>query len=94
MRTWLLAFTRHRAIDRLRGKAGQARQALALDEVAATALPAEDPWTAVDRHLLREHLRGALARLPPAQRQAVAWAYFGGYTAAEIAARQGCRWGR
>ena len=53
-------------------------------------LPAkEDTWATVAQQLEREWVRGALATLPPEQRQVVEMAYYGGLTHAEIAERVG-----
>ncbi len=88
-RNWLLALVHHRAIDLVRRNAGRPRLAVPPDNVPVPVCSGADPWEAVDRRILREHLRGALARLSAVQREAVELAYFGGYRAAEIAARQG-----
>lgn len=84
VRTWLLSIVHHRAIDRLRGKAGRARADAPLDEVDRVAA-AEDPWREVNTNLQRDLLKRALTTLPEAQRQTVELAYFGGYTQQEIA---------
>jgi RNA polymerase sigma-70 factor (ECF subfamily) len=86
VRTWLLSIVHHRAIDRLRGTAGRARQDAPLDEVDRVA-SAEDPWREVSTTLQREVLRRGLATLPDAQRETIELAYFGGYTQNEIAER-------
>ncbi len=78
-----------RAIALIRRNAGRAQLAGPPDTVPVPVCADTDPWEAVDRRILREHLRGALARLSAVQREAVVLAYFGGYRAAEIAARQG-----
>ena len=86
VRTWLLSIVHHRAIDRLRGTAGRARQDAPLDEVDRVA-SAEDPWREVSTTLQRESLKSGLATLPDAQRETIELAYFGGYTQNEIAQR-------
>ncbi len=88
-RNWLLALAHHRAIDLVRRDGGRARRTSWLDDVPPPPDPRGDLWAAVDERLLREQLRRTLGLLPPVQRQAVELAYFGGHTAAEIAARQG-----
>jgi RNA polymerase sigma-70 factor (ECF subfamily) len=82
---WLMGVARNRAIDLLRSRQHQAR----LREQAA--LPPghdgdapdhrDDPEAVVLRHLVTD----AVAALPTQQRQAIALAYFGGLTQAEIA---------
>ncbi len=86
VRTWLLSIVHHRAIDRLRGTAGRARQDAPLDEVDRV-VSAEDPWREVSTTLQREALKRGLATLPDAQRETIELAYFGGYTQNEIAQR-------
>ncbi len=65
-RTWLLALAHHRAIDLVRRNAGRPRLAMPLDNMPSPVCSGADPWEAVDRRILREHLRGALARLSAA----------------------------
>lgn len=86
VRTWLFSIVHHRAIDRLRGTAGRARQDAPLDEVDRV-VSAEDPWREVSTTLQREILKRGLATLPDAQRETIELAYFGGYTQNEIAQR-------
>lgn len=86
VRTWLLSIVHHRAIDRLRGTTGRARQDAPLDEVDRV-VSAEDPWREVSTTLQREVLKRGLATLPDTQRETIELAYFGGYTQNEIAQR-------
>lgn len=85
MRSWLCRIVRNRAIDRLRGTAGRQRHDYSLDDITAMSSAAD----VVSDVLRREETRlvlVALAALPPAQRQAIELAYYGGYTQTEIAA--------
>lgn len=84
VRTWLLSIVHHRAIDRVRGTAGRARQDAPLDELDR-AVSAEDPWREVDTSLQRDVLKQGLAALPDSQRQTIELAYFDGYTQHQIA---------
>ena len=69
-RTWIMTIVHHRAIDQLRGARAKNRADTAIKE--AMPLPAkEDTWAAVAQQLEREWVRGALAILPPEQRQVV-----------------------
>jgi len=87
-RTWIMTIVHHRAIDQLRGARAKYRADTAIKD--AMPLPAkEDTWTTVAQQLEREWVRGALATLPPEQRQVVEMAYYGGLTHAEIAERVG-----
>jgi RNA polymerase sigma-70 factor (ECF subfamily) len=87
---WLLVIGRNRALSRLRGKAR--REILAdPEEFSIEAVPSsgnlEDEAA---RMQLMRRLQGAMAALPPEQREAVELAYFEGMTQTEIAARVGC----
>jgi RNA polymerase sigma-70 factor (ECF subfamily) len=75
---WREAQAAGRAGDRLRVVAGR-------EEGAAEDLPPE----ALERDQDRVTMRRALRELPPAQREAIVLAYWGGLTAAEIARRCG-----
>lgn len=83
--TWLLSMTHHKAVDVVRREENQRKRRAAADAQDATAepLPApdEEAWTT----LRRERVLASLAVLPPAQRNALRLAYFGGYTQREIA---------
>ncbi|WP_322513129.1 sigma-70 family RNA polymerase sigma factor [Chloroflexus sp.] len=87
---WMIGIARHRAIDALRSKRERARSR-ELSGVDLGVMPAamggvEDD---VEQRALREAVRAALADLPPAQRQAIEMAYYGGLTQTEIAERLG-----
>lgn len=85
--TWLLSLTRHRAIDVLR----QRNTRLERDSVswADVSAPPNPPMTSledvVELGLRRELVRAAVAQLPAEQKQALALAYFRGYTHRQIA---------
>jgi len=85
---WLIGIARHRAIDATRSRRfrARAREDILDDVRAVDAGAAESP---ADQLMLRALVRGALAELPAAQRQAIELAYYGGLTHAEIAARLG-----
>ncbi len=74
----------HRAIDVLihtRVKAGMDVPLIAGRRLMA----AEDTWAMVKANLERDRIIGALATLPPAQRQVITLGYFDGLTHSEIA---------
>ncbi len=90
--TWLTTICRNRAIDSLRRKGSRLeRRSVSwaeishLDRIAATE-PDRNPERATDLSMQRERVRAAIAQLPAEQRQALALAYFKGYTQREIAA--------
>lgn len=84
VRTWLLSIVHHRAIDRLRGTAGRARQDAPLEDYEH-ALSVEDPWREVSLGVQRDVLQRSLNTLPREQRLVIEMAYFSGYTQQEIA---------
>lgn len=85
--TWLTHIARHHAIDVLR------RRAVRLDQYAINwedALPNQEspehnPQEFAELSQQRERVQAALAQLPADQRQALALAYFNGYTQRQIA---------
>jgi RNA polymerase sigma-70 factor (ECF subfamily) len=87
---WLLVIGRNRAISRLRGR--EHREVLedpenfSFDTVPSSGDLEDEAW----RAQLMERLSGAMATLPPEQREAVELAYSEGMTQTEIAARTGC----
>jgi RNA polymerase sigma-70 factor (ECF subfamily) len=86
---WLLVIGRNRALSRLRGKDRREVQ----DDpegfsIEAVPSPGNLENEAARAQLMRR-LRGALATLPPEQREAVELAYFEGMTQTEIAERTG-----
>ena len=86
LRSWLLGLTHHKAVDSVRREtAQQRRQSAWAAQRAFDPPPEEDPAAASIDGMRAEQVRSALAELPEAQRQALALAYFGGYTQREIA---------
>jgi RNA polymerase sigma-70 factor (ECF subfamily) len=86
--SWLLSLTHHKAVDAVRREESlrRRRQAATEDTVAmadenGTASVDEEVWSV----LRGERVRKALRDLPDAQREALALAYFGGYTQREVA---------
>ena len=83
--SWLLSMTHHKAVDRVRREETLRKRRTTVDALEATPsdLPGVDEqvWSGVRGARVRE----ALATLPPAQRQALELAYFGGHTQREIA---------
>ena len=83
--TWLLSMTHHKAVDCVRREEGLRRRRTAVEQLEAAEPPVPAPddevWTTLRGERVREALRG----LPPAQREALVLAYFGGYTQREIA---------
>ncbi|MBP6786438.1 MAG: sigma-70 family RNA polymerase sigma factor [Candidatus Promineofilum sp.] len=84
--TWLTRLARNRAIDRLRREAVRpAGHSVALNDAAPVGRALGDVDAAVDLSLTQQRVRAAVASLPADQRQALALAFFQGYTHSEIA---------
>lgn len=85
--TWLTSITRHRAIDVLRRQGSRPEQhSVGWAEVSPDNFPStSSPEEAAEIGLERQRVRAAMAELPLDQRQALALAYFKGYTHREIA---------
>jgi RNA polymerase sigma-70 factor (ECF subfamily) len=85
--TWLTRMARNLAIDRLRReKIRPSQHGISWAEVAAEPVTENNlPETAVQLRLDQRRVRTAVASLPPAQQEALALAYFQGYSHSEIA---------
>ena len=87
VRTWLTHIARHHAIDVLRRRSVRLDHfAISWDGISPREIPpAQDSQELVELSLRRERVRAAIAQLPQDQRQALAFAYYGGLTQVEIA---------
>jgi RNA polymerase sigma-70 factor, ECF subfamily len=86
---WLMVIGRNRAISRLRRRSNQeTTEDVEAWPASAVASPV-DIEGEMQRALLTEKLRAAMAALPREQREAVELAYFEGMTQTEIAQRTG-----
>jgi RNA polymerase sigma-70 factor (ECF subfamily) len=85
--TWLTSITRYHSIDILRRKGSRPEQYnLRLDDVSPNAAPnSSNPEESTQLSMQRERVRSAVAQLPEEQQQALALAYFKGYTHRQIA---------
>jgi RNA polymerase sigma-70 factor (ECF subfamily) len=83
LRTWVCSIVHHRAIDRLRGRAGRARLDLSLDR-APPEVALSDTWETVVADLERGQIHRALSELPDEQRRTIELAYYAGYSQSEI----------
>jgi len=84
--TWLTRLARNRAIDRLRREAVRpAGHSVAFSDALPTGRLVNSLESAVDLALERQRVRAAVASLPAEQRQALALAFFQGYSHSEIA---------
>ena len=84
LRTWVCSIVHHRALDRLRGRSGRARQDVALEHAPVEATSVSDTWDRVAVELERDEIRAALGNLSVEQRETIELAYFGGYSQTEI----------
>ena len=87
VRTWITHIARHHAIDVLRRRSTRPdHSAISWDGMAPGALlSSQDSQELAELSLRRERVHNAIAWLPEDQKQALALAYFGGLTQAEIA---------
>lgn len=83
--TWLLSMTHHKAVDAVRREENLRKRRTTADALETRP----DDGAAVDDEVWStmrgDRVRTALATLPAPQREALALAYFGGYTQREIA---------
>ena len=88
---WIVTIARSRAIDRLRasGTAGRAIAGVATSPELLLASQVPPPHEAEERRRDEVRVAGALATLPPEQREAIELAYFEGLTQSEIATATG-----
>ena len=93
VRTWLASIARHRSIDHLRRLGARAEaQSVSWDEIEdgpGIEMPGGSTQQEAELSMLRAEVRAAVAQLPDEQKQALALAYFRGYTQGEIATALG-----
>lgn len=90
--TWLCSIARSRALDVLRAARRRPERIASStenDDDIALASPSSSPLGGVEESEQRALVRGALAELPPEQRESIELAYFGGLSQSEIAERTG-----
>jgi len=91
--SWLLSVTHHKAVDAVRREESLRKRRTQAAEDAAAMFHESSGSPGVEdevwRQLRREQIRGALKNLPEPQREALALAYYGGYTQREVAALTG-----
>jgi RNA polymerase sigma factor (sigma-70 family) len=87
--TYLLSMTHHRAVDAVRREENLRRWRTSEEGLEVEPDPRARVEDEVEASERRAQVRAALGKLPAAQRQAVALAYFGGYTQREVAALVG-----
>lgn len=83
--TWYYRILRNLCLNRLRDRAAQAAPMALFDREVDCPDEAQDPARDTDRSLLREHVRSALGRLRPEEREIIILRDFDGYSYAEIA---------
>jgi len=84
---WIVMRARTRAIDRVRSVRRRGETFVAPVDDGLVAAPPGPGGDAAERAADRGLVTGALAELPPAQREVIELAYYGGLTQTEIAAR-------
>ena len=79
---WLLAIAHRRAVDRVRSVGASTRRDV---RYAVEDRPYDITAEQAERAVERQEVRRALDELTPAQREAIALAYYGGHTHTEVA---------
>ncbi|ASO21551.1 RNA polymerase sigma-70 factor (ECF subfamily) [Actinoalloteichus hoggarensis] len=88
--TWLLTLVHHRAVDAVRRESALRRRTAAeADAAVEEAVGGPDVDQEAMGRVVGGQVQEALRRLPDEQRQAIALAYYGGYTQGEVAAFTG-----
>ena len=89
--TWLLTLVHHKSVDAVRRESAIRRRTVPAAEDGAewSAPPGPGADHAALGSVVAGQVREALGRLPAEQRQALALAYYGGYTQREVAALTG-----
>jgi RNA polymerase sigma factor (sigma-70 family) len=85
---WLLTMVHHKAVDAVRREESHRRRRARAEEDLALTAPTQttDVEDAAWQQVVAGRVRTALRALPEAQREALALAYYGGYTQREVAA--------
>ncbi len=83
--TWLLSMTHHKAVDAVRREENLRKRRTGADALEHRESDTPDVTDEVWATMRSERVRDALQTLPAPQREALALAYFGGYTQREIA---------
>jgi RNA polymerase sigma-70 factor (ECF subfamily) len=93
--TWLTSITRNRSIDLLRRRGVRPEgHSIGWEDLTADGSwrldgRAPDPEEQAVQSIRGQRVRAAISNLPPEQQQALALAFFGGFSHTEIAARLG-----
>ncbi|HYP13519.1 MAG TPA: sigma-70 family RNA polymerase sigma factor [Bryobacteraceae bacterium] len=88
VQAWLIMLVRSRAIDRLRLRE-RSREGDGPDACSATASSTQTPEQSSWLGQRRRHVRAALEKLTPEQREAIEMAFYSGYTQSELARHLG-----
>ena len=83
--SWLLSVTHHKSVDAVRREESVKRRRDKLSVELLVPVPEAGVDEAVWDRLRHEEVRAALAKLPAPQREALALAYYAGYTQREVA---------
>lgn len=89
LRGWLLTIVRNAAMDHLRARRFTLQPTVEIDQIERRGHVSEDVSHEVVLAADARRVRAAMRTLPPAQRDAIELAFFGGLTHGEIAARTG-----
>jgi RNA polymerase sigma-70 factor, ECF subfamily len=89
--TWILTLVHHKSVDAVRRESALRRRTVAVVEEGQdwSAPPGPGADLGALQSMEAGHVRDALGRLPAEQREALALAYFGGYSQREVATLTG-----
>jgi RNA polymerase sigma-70 factor, ECF subfamily len=89
LRSWLLAQAHRRAVDLVRSEVSRRRRQTREAQLTMASPRVDDVDTTVHAAALADEVRQAVEELPPAERDAIMLAYFGGRTYRETASLLG-----
>jgi RNA polymerase sigma-70 factor (ECF subfamily) len=86
-RAWIMSVAHHKVVDIIRSRrrniaVTDPKEYETLDLLPSSQMPTDEE---AELNLERERIRKALSSLPPAQREVIILAYYGGYSQSEIA---------
>jgi RNA polymerase sigma-70 factor (ECF subfamily) len=89
--SWVLSMVHHKSVDAVRREESHRRRQARAEQDLVRSAPsaARDVEEDAVARVVSERVRAALGELPPPQREALALAYYGGFTQREVAALTG-----
>ncbi|UWX97784.1 ECF RNA polymerase sigma factor SigK [Arthrobacter zhaoxinii] len=84
---WLGTLAHRRAVDRVRQVSRERDREQTYEDQRTTGTPVDQTWQEVEQGMKTHEVRNGLSSLTPLQREAVALAYYQGFTYQEVAVR-------